>query len=92
MIPVPANHSPDIINRDQFPRFISNVLPPRDFFQHQQAHFIASIQEMPRLRVVRCADDVALQVFAQDSRVIALRPSRHRLPDERKRLMPVQPA
>ena len=47
---------------------------------------------MPGLRIVRGADDVAPQILAQDFRVAALCPGRHRLPDEWKCLMTIEPA
>jgi hypothetical protein len=92
MIPVAADHAPHVIDRYLLPCLIANVLPSRNFFQHQQPHLVASIQKVPRLRIVRRAHDVALQIFSQDSRVAALRAPRHSLAHERKCLMSVQPA
>ena len=45
---------------------------------------------MPRLRIVRCTDDIALQICFQDSRIAALGAARHCLANEWKRLMTVE--
>ena len=60
MIPVAANHAAHVIDGDQLPGFIADVLPAGDFFEDQKAEFVAGIEEMARLRVVRGADDIAL--------------------------------
>jgi hypothetical protein len=92
MIPVPANHAGDVIDGDQLPRLVADVLPSGDFLEHEQPHLVASIEEMPRLRIVGCAHDIALQIFAQDARVAALGAAGHGLANKRKRLMAVQAA
>ena len=66
MIPVAADHAADVINGDQFPGFIANVLPAGNFFQHQKAVFVAGIEKMAGLRIVRGADDIAIEVAAQN--------------------------
>src|ERR1019366_8929073 len=71
---------------------VSDVLPARNFFQDQQAEFIASIQEMTRLRIMRRAHDIALEASTKDLRVTPLHPSRHGLPHKGERLMTVEPA
>ncbi len=48
---------------------------PGDFFQNQQADFVAGIQKMARLRIVRGADDIAFQFVPQNLRVAALNPA-----------------
>ena len=47
---------------------------------------------MPRLRIVRGADDIALEIFAQNLRVTPLHAARHGLSDEREGLMTVEAA
>src|SRR5208337_1132407 len=91
MIPIAPDHAAHIVDGNQLPWFIPDVLPAGDFFQDQQAHFIASVQEMPRLRVVRGAHNVALQLLAEDLRVSPLWAGRHGLPHKRERLMLVEP-
>src|ERR1700722_9511993 len=68
------------------------MLPPRNFFQYEQAHFIAGVQEMPRLRIVRRSHDIAVHHVAKDDRVAALAASGHRLPNEGKCLMTIKSA
>src|SRR5882724_276483 len=52
MVPVAADHSADVVDRDLFPRFVADMLPAGNFFENQQAHFIAGIEEVAGLRVV----------------------------------------
>ena len=92
MIPVAANHAADVIDRDQLPGLIADVLPARNLFENQQAEFVAGIEEMARLRIVRSADDIALELVAQDLGVAALRTGRHGLSDPGKSLMAVEAA
>ena len=66
------------------------MLPARNFFQHQKPHFIARIEEVPRLRIVRGTHDVALQLLAQNIDITALAATGHRLANPGERLMPVQ--
>ena len=47
---------------------------------------------MPRLRIVRCADYVATQIFAKNLGITALHAARHRLSDEREGLMTIEAA
>ena len=87
MIPVAANHASNVVNGDVLPCLVADMLPSGNFFKHQQADFVATIQEMARLRIVRRAHDVAMQTVAEDFRVLSLNACRHRLAHERKRLM-----
>src|SRR5215813_7698032 len=92
MVPIAANHATDVVHRQILPGLVAYVLPAGNFFQHQEAHFIASIKKVWRLRIVRGADDVDLQLILQNLSIAPLHPRRHRLAHERKRLVPVQPA
>ena len=66
MVPVAADHSADIVDGNQLPWLVANVLPAGNLFQNEQADFVAGIEEVARLRVVRGADDVALELVAQN--------------------------
>ena len=92
MIPVALNHLAHVRASHLLPRLIADMLPARNFFENEQADFIAAIQKMPRLRIMRGANKVEMQFFFQNIGVFALRAGRHGLPDIRKRLMPVQAA
>ena len=46
MIPVAANHAGDVVDRDQLPEFVADVLPARNLFEDEKAHFVAGIEEM----------------------------------------------
>ena len=92
MIPVAADHAADIVDRDLLPRFVANVLPAGNLFQNEQADFVAGIKKMTRLRVVRRANDIALEFVAQNLRVAPLSAARHGLPHKGKRLMTVEAA
>ena len=92
MIPIAADHAPHIINGEFLPGFVADVLPARNFLEHEKADFVARIKKMPGLRVVRSADDISFELVAEDLRIAALYSSRHGLPDPGKGLMAVEPA
>src|SRR5208283_895133 len=92
MVPVATDHAPDIVDGDLLPRFVTNVLPTGDFLEHEQAQFVAGVEKVTRLRIMRSADNVALELSAQNLRIAALGAAGHRLPDEGKRLVTVQSA
>jgi hypothetical protein len=92
MIPVPPHHPAHVVDGDQLPRLIPNVLPAGNLLEHQQPDLVAGVQKMPRLRIVRGAHDVAPQVLPQNLCVLPLRATRHGLPNPRKGLVTVQPA
>ena len=75
-----------------FQACVADVLPSGNFFEHQQADFVAGIEEVARLRVVRGADDVALELVAQNDRIAALGTAGHGLADEGEGLMPIESA
>src|SRR5205814_10397819 len=85
MIPVAANHAGDVVDRDQLPGFVADVLPARNLFEDEKAHFVAGIEEMTGLWIARSAYDVAVEVVAQDAGVATLRAAGHGLADEGKR-------
>ena len=92
MIPIAPDHFPDVANRDVLPLQVPDVLPAGDLFENQQSKFIAGVQKIRRLWIVRGTDNVAMQVVLQYPRIAALNARRHGPADVRKRLMPVQPA
>ena len=53
---------------------------------------IAAIEKMARLRIVRGAHDVAVEILAQDVGILALHARGHGLAHKGKRLVPVEPA
>src|SRR4051812_39670291 len=92
MIPVAADHAANVVDRQILPRCIANVLPAGKFLQHEQAQLIASVQKMSRLRIVRGAHDVALEVLAQNFGVATLYPPGHCGAGAGKGLMTVESA
>jgi hypothetical protein len=92
MIPVAADHAADVIDGDQFPGFIPDVLPARNFFEHQKTEFVAGVEKMAGLRIVRSADDIALEFAAKNVRISALDAARHGLSGKGERLMTVKAA
>src|SRR5215472_6332347 len=92
MVPIAANHATDVVHRQILPGLVADVLPAGNLFQHQEAHFIASIKKVWRLRIVRGANDIHLQLILENMSVAPLDPCRHRLAHKRKRLVMVQPA
>src|SRR5205814_1605563 len=92
MIPVAANHAGDVVDRDQLPGFVADVVPARNLFEDEKAHFVAGIEEMTGLWIVRSAYDVAVEAVSQDAGIATLRAAGHGLADEGKRLMAVEAA
>ena len=92
MIPIASNHAADVIDGEQLPGFVANVLPAGNLFEDKQAHFVAGIEEMTGLRIMRSAHDVAMEFMAQDAGIAALGAAGHGLADEGKRLMTVEAA
>ena len=92
MVPVAANHAGDVVDRDQLPGFVADVVPARNLFEDEKAHFVAGIEEMTGLWIVRSAYDVAVEAVSQDAGIATLRAAGHGLADEGKRLMAVEAA
>src|ERR1700680_1868208 len=63
MVPVAPDHAADVVDRKLLPWLIADMLPSRNFFQHQQARLVARVEEMTRLWVMGGADDIALELF-----------------------------
>ena len=74
---------------DVLPLLVANVLPAGNLFEDKQAVFITGIEKVRRLRIMRSAHYVALQLFPQNPRVAPLDASRHRLTDKRKCLVTI---
>src|SRR6185437_11206684 len=92
MVPVSADHTPDVIDRNLLPAFIPDVLPARNFFKHQQSDLVAAVEEMARLRIVRGADDVAVEILSKDVGIHSLHAGGHGLTDKWKRLVTIKTA
>ncbi len=92
MVPVAADHAVDVVDGEILPGLIADVLPAGNLFEDQQADLVAGIEEVARLRIVRGADDVALQVLAQDEGVAALHAAGHGLAHPGEGLMAVEAA
>ena len=92
VVPVATNHAPNVVNCDVLPRLIPDMLPSGNLFEHKKTKLIAGIEKMSRLRIVRRSHDIALEIVTQNLRIATLHPSRHRLADERKRLVAIESA
>src|ERR1700683_577610 len=92
MIPIAANHAAPVVHGNILPGCLADVLPARNFLQDQKAEFVASIQKMPRLRIVRRAHDVTFETVAKDLCIALLHASRHSLTHKGEGLMTVESA
>ena len=92
MVPVAANHAADVVDGDLLPGLVADVLPAGDLFEDEQADLVAAVEEVARLRIVRGADDVAVEILAENVGVLALRAGGHGLADEREGLMAIEAA
>src|SRR5262249_14170238 len=70
----------------------ADVLPARNLFEDEKTDFVAGVEEMPRLRIVGRAYDVAVEVVPKNMRVAPLRTGGHCLTNEGEGLMTIQPA
>jgi hypothetical protein len=66
------------------------MLPSWDFFQHQKSNFIAAIKKVPRLGIMGCPHDIAMQVLPKNYRIATLCPRGHRLSYKWKSLMAIE--
>ena len=64
MIPVAPDHLLHVAHRQILPGLVADVLPAGDLFEDQQAGFVAGVQKMRRLRIMRGAHDVAFSARA----------------------------
>ena len=90
MIPVAPYHLLDITHRQILPLLIADVLPAWNLFEHEQAILITRIEKVRRLRIMRRAHDIALQLFPENPGIAFLHPRRHCLTNEWIRLMSIQ--
>src|SRR5262245_28029535 len=68
------------------------MLPAGDFFQHQEPQLIAGIKKMRRLRIMRGADDIALELLLEDLSIAPLDARGHGLSYKGIGLMMVEAA
>src|ERR1700735_3969210 len=92
MVPIATNHAANIVDRNFFPFLVANMLPSGNLLQDKQADFVAAIEEVSGLRVVGCADNIAMKVFAQNICIFALNARGHCLANKGKCLMPIEAA
>src|SRR5258708_12008743 len=92
MIPVAPDHAANVVDRNILPGLVADVLPPRNFLQHEQSNFVARIQKVPRLWIMRRSNNVALEFMTKNVRIPPLHPPRHRSSNERESLVPIPSA
>ena len=68
------------------------MLPAGNLLEHQQANLVAAIEEVARLRIVRGADNIAVEILAKDFGILPLYARRHGLAGKRKCLVTIQSA
>src|SRR5208282_5486317 len=87
---VPLDHLAHVANREVLPAIFADVLPAGDLFEHQQSDLVASVEKRRRLRIMRCPDDVALELAPEDVGVAALDARGHGSSDKWKCLMAIE--
>src|SRR5215467_7932292 len=92
MVAIATDHPAHVVDGKLLPGFVPNMLPARNLFQDEKTDFIAVVERMPRLWVVRGTDDVAFELVAQDLCIAALDAARHRLTDQWESLMAIKAA
>ena len=83
VVPVAGDHAADVLDRLGLPGRVADMLPAGDLLEHQQADAVAMVEEPRRLRIMRGADEIDVQLVLQDLGVALLRGaaearSRHR--------------
>src|SRR5579872_6870043 len=71
MIAVATNHVSYVLHNLILERSVANVLPSRRFLPNHEAEFVARIEKSWRLWVVRASHDVAVELIADDLRVLS---------------------
>src|SRR5947209_17528641 len=66
------------------------MLPAGNLFQNEQPNFVAGIEKMTGLRIVRGSNDVALELIAQNVSISPLNACGHRLTDPGERLVTIK--
>ena len=90
VVSVLHNHLPGVFNGLFLPTFIAHVLPAGNLCKYQQAQFIAFIDEMLALRVVRGPGDDTAQLLLQNPGILPLELFRNCVAHIRIALMSVQ--
>ena len=67
----------DVLQEDRVEVLIADVLPPRRLLPDHQTELIAGVEEVRRLRIVRAADHVAVELL-DDQLGISRQQSRRR--------------
>ena len=64
MVPVAPDHLAHVANGDVLPRLVADVLPAGDLFEHQQAEFVAGIEEVRAIAdSARCGPGCSFSSF-----------------------------
>ena len=91
MIAVLQEHLPQHLAGGVLPVVVPDVLPARQFSEHQQTPPVALVQKILTLGVVAGAHGGAVQLLLQNAGILPLQAFRCGVTDVRKALVPVQP-
>ncbi len=89
-VAIADHHVVHVLQEDPVEVLVSDVLPARRLLPHHQPQLIAGVEEMRRLRVVRAADHVAVELVLDQLRIPGLKPRRRRHPGVGKQLVTVE--
>ncbi len=92
VVPVAGDHAPDVLDALVLPAFAPDMLPAGDFLEHEEPEFVAAVEEIMALRIVRGAHHVELELALQYFRVALLRRLAQRIADIGEGLVPVEAA
>ena len=91
MVAVLPHHVLGIAHRLLLPVRIPDVLPAGDLGEYQQSQFVAAVDKMLRLGIVRGAHGVEPQLALENVGIQPLHRARHRVADVRIALVAVEP-
>jgi len=87
---VADHHVVHVLQHELLPRGVAHVAPAGRLLPDHDAEVVTGVEEVRRLRVVRAAHHVAVQLVLQDLRVPALQPGWGGHADVGEELVPVQ--
>src|SRR4051794_38223762 len=92
MVAIAHHHILHVPNAPVLPRVVADELPAGQLLENEETDFIAALQKLRILRIMRCSNDIDPELVLQDLGVARLQSIGRRSPDERERLVAIEPS